>query len=104
MGKPKYKGVAEHMRDVLVENGSNRIMWGDVGFLDQCARRSIHTTLMQQLPRVRHDRILNALDKSPLFRKAFVDSDTGVTHRATGKTFWRKTVIRVFTLKEGQSK
>ena len=72
------KTIAEHMRDVLIENdcgdgkGKYSVMYGDVYLLDYCAVRCKHTNLMKLHPLDRHQRILNALEKSKLFKKFFV--------------------------------
>lgn len=74
----RKKTIAQHMRDVLIETNSTNhkgnyvVMWGDVGNLDECADRCKHTSLMESYPPVRHQRILNALEKSKLFNKFFV--------------------------------
>jgi len=43
-----------------------------VGLLDECASRCKHTNLMELHALDRHQRILNALDRSKLFTKFFV--------------------------------
>lgn len=71
----KHKTIAEHMRDTLIENGYKYVMWGDVGTLDDCASRCTHTDMNKVHPLYRHHRILNALDRSPLFEKGYVRLD-----------------------------
>lgn len=74
----KKKTIAEHMRDVLIETdsgdgkGKYSVMYGDVYNLDECAMRCKHTNLMELHPLDRHQRILNALERSKLFRKFLV--------------------------------
>ena len=74
----RKKTIAEHMRDVLIETNSGDgkgkyiVMWGDLHNLDECASRCKHTNLMKLHPINRHQRILNALERSKLFRKFFV--------------------------------
>lgn len=63
------KSIAEHARDVLIEQGRTCIAWGDPDALDEISHRSIHTNLRQLHIPIRHKRILDALDCSPLFEK-----------------------------------
>ena len=66
------KTIAEHMADVLREQGCDEVWCRDVGLLDMCAERCTHTTLMDAYIPDRHKRIFDALEKSPLFRKEII--------------------------------
>lgn len=55
------------MKDVLIEEKTNTVSYGDVGILDECADRCKHTNLMKLHPLDRHKRILDALGKSELY-------------------------------------
>ena len=70
------KTIAEHMVDVLVERGIKVIGWGDYTFLDECASRCTHTTLSKIHVDARHQRILNALERSDRFEKHYVKGPT----------------------------
>lgn len=88
--------IAEHMRDVLIENDCEGVMWGDCGLLDECADRATHTTLMKAHALDRHQRILNALDRSPLFEKFYIK----LPIRCFPKSGWMERPCRSFLLKE----
>lgn len=66
------KGIAQTMIEVLKENNTESIMFGDCVFLDECASRCKHTNLMEQHPLNRHQRIFRALENSKLFKKYFI--------------------------------
>lgn len=66
------KTYAEHARDVLTEMGHTSVMWGDAGVLDEIASRCGITV---RHPLNRWQRVLNALERSPLFRKGHVRLD-----------------------------
>jgi len=70
------KTIADHMVDVLTERGIKVIGWGDYGFLDECASRCTHTTLMNTHMNARHQRILNAIERSDKFEKHYVNGPT----------------------------
>ena len=67
----KHKTIAEHMRDILIENDRTFVGWGDLDDIEECADRSTHTDLNDGNihPRDRIKRVLDALDRSPLFEK-----------------------------------
>lgn len=73
------KTIADHMVDVLVERGIKVIGWGDYTFLDECASRCTHTTLMESRIEARHQRILNALERSDRFEKYYVKGPTAMS-------------------------
>lgn len=87
------KTIAEHMVDVLTERGIKVIGWGDYGFLDDCASRCTHTTLMETHIDARHQRILNALERSDRFEKNYIKGPTA-------KRGWRW--LRQFKLMQRQ--
>lgn len=66
------KTIAGHMLDVLIENGIRSVHAGEFNLLDECSKRASHTNLMELKRDKRHQRILNALEKSPLFIKSFI--------------------------------
>jgi hypothetical protein len=66
------KTYAEHARDVLVESGYTSVMWGDAWLLDAIGTRC---GLPRMHPLNRHKRILDALERSPLFTKGYVRLD-----------------------------
>ena len=65
----KRKTIAEHMRDVLVERGFDSVIWGDVGPVSQAITRA---GVKAGHPLDRHQRVINALERSPLFEKRLV--------------------------------
>lgn len=83
------KTIAEHMRDVILENDCDGVMFGDVRLLDQCARRCIHTNLMDLHPMERHSRILSACEKSALFKKRYY-RPRGIP----GNPWWRSLFLK----------
>ncbi len=67
-----HKTIAEITRDYLVENGDASIDFGDTWNLDAVCARCTHTNLHDLHPLERHRRMLNALEKSPLFAKRYI--------------------------------
>ena len=92
----KKRTIAEHMRDVIIENECTGVMWGDCVLLDECGSRATHTTLMKAHPLDRHQRILNALEGSPLFEKFYIK----LPIRYFPKSGWMERPCRFFCLKE----
>ena len=82
--------IAETAKQVLIETNNNGVMWGDCFLLDDIAVRCKHTNLMTLHPLVRHQRILNALEKSPLFEKRVVWLKRGYQGNQTGRCFTLK--------------
>lgn len=72
------KTIADHMVDVLKEKGINLVCWGDFGILDECAERCSHTTLRRSPIDKRHQRILNALERSDKFKKYYFKGPTAM--------------------------
>lgn len=68
--RKQRKTISTIMKNVLIDNGCDSVMYGDCGLLDERAARAKHTTLMDQHPLKRHDRIFKALDNSGLFIKS----------------------------------
>ena len=64
------KTIAQITKEYLLETENDSIGFGDTRLLDEIARRATHTTLMKKHPLDRHIAILNALDRSVLFRKS----------------------------------
>jgi hypothetical protein len=56
----------------LIETENPAVMYGDTHLLDEIANKCTHTNLMTLHPLVRHQRMLNALEKSNLFTKGYV--------------------------------
>ena len=90
----KRKTIAECVKEVLLEEDTDFIMWGDCYILDLCANRASHTNLSKKYPIERHTRILNALDKSSLFDKYLVPIHVGWDNRIED--------VRMFKLKQGE--
>ncbi len=63
------KTIASHMLDVLEEKGEKVIHIGKPSLLDKCFERTNNLSLGKLNRSQRNQRILNALDKSPFFRK-----------------------------------
>jgi len=70
------KSIAEHMRDVLIEREELGVKFNDFRTLEACLVRCTHLKPKTNILPERHAGILNALDKSPLFRKTFVQEET----------------------------
>lgn len=83
------KTIAEHMRDVLLENECDGVMFGDTRLLDQCAQRCTHTNLMDKHPMLRHTRILTACENSELFVKRYY-RPRGIP----GNSWWRSLFLK----------
>ncbi len=66
------KTIAAHMLDIMEEEGINTVHLGVPAILEECCSRSGNPTLIKLEPRERHQRILNALEKSPFFKKTYV--------------------------------
>lgn len=66
------KTVAEIAIDVLAENDTKNIWWGDCGYLDEIGIRATHTNLSSLHPLTRHTRILDALERSGRFEKYYI--------------------------------
>lgn len=92
----KKQTIAEHMRDVLIDNECNSVMWGDCRLLDECADRATHTTLMEAHPLDRHIRVLNSLERSNLFEKFYIKLPV----RFYPKAGWVEQWCRLFSLRE----
>lgn len=70
------KTIGHVMYDILDENESWIVMWGDCGFLDECASRA-NVKCKIPHPYNRWQRVLNGLDRSPLFEKRYVKVEDG---------------------------
>ncbi len=64
------KTIAAHMLDVLEEDGKKAVHLGVPVLLDRCYERIGSKTLEKLNLSQRNQRILNALEKSPFFKKA----------------------------------
>ncbi|OCZ51339.1 hypothetical protein [Dehalobacter sp. TeCB1] len=62
------KTIAAHMKDILIKNEltDNIINFGDVQLLGECAARA---ELKQKHPLDRNHAVINALERSNLFKK-----------------------------------
>lgn len=60
------KSIAEHMADILKENGYKYVWKGDIDLIEECADRAQMKTLH---PLRRINNVLAALDRSSLFEK-----------------------------------
>lgn len=63
------KTIAAHMLDVLEEEGKKAVHLGVPVLLDRCYERVGSKTLEKLNLSQRNQRILNALEKSPFFKK-----------------------------------
>ncbi|MGC9781744.1 MAG: hypothetical protein HZR80_21060 [Candidatus Heimdallarchaeota archaeon] len=81
------KTIAEHMRDIMVEENIQSIEYACSLFLD-CFDRAKMKIPHPDHPLNRMHRVMNALDKSPLFEKKLLYYDV--------RARW----VRVFFLKE----
>lgn len=57
--------------DYLVANGFDAVAWGDTYNLDAIAHLCTHTNLANLHPLTRHKRLLDYLERSPLFEKRY---------------------------------
>ena len=78
------KTIADHTVEVLNETDNHGVMFGDVTLLDMITWRCTHTNLRDKHPMIRHNRILNALDRDDRFEK-FYERMRGVR----GNQLWR---------------
>ena len=67
------------------------VMWGDAGLLNECANLKGYTSMWHPHPGAMYSRILDWLERSPLFVKNLVSRDVNGRSRA----------LRMFCLKEG---
>ena len=63
------KTIAAHMLDILEEEGKKVVHLGVPVLLDRCFKRTDNRSLEKLSMSKRNQRILNALEKSPFFRK-----------------------------------
>lgn len=63
------KTIAAHMLDVLEEEGKKVVHLGAPVLLDRCFERTGNSALGRLNLSQRNQRILNALEKSPFFRR-----------------------------------
>jgi hypothetical protein len=69
----RKKTVAEHMADILREQGRSSVWYGDLDEIHECARRSgMYDRSGCTHPLAINNRVLSGLDKSPLFTKAYI--------------------------------
>ena len=66
------KTIADFTIEVLNETDNPGVMFGDTVLLDMIASRCTHTNLMEKHPMIRHNRILNALQRDERFEKFYV--------------------------------
>lgn len=66
------KTIAAHMLDIMDEEGVRAVHLGDPVLLDKCCERSGSRTLLGLGTRKRYQRVLNALEQSPFFKKTQV--------------------------------
>ena len=63
------KTIAAHMLDIMEEEGHNVVHIGYPSLLDRCFKRADNNSLEKLSTSKRNQRILNALEKSPFFKK-----------------------------------
>lgn len=81
--------IRERARQTLIRSGNKAVMWGDVGLLDMIAVSCYELNLLDLHPLPRHQKILNALDRSKDFHKSYI--------RLPGQR--GNSMVRCFTLK-----
>lgn len=69
------KTIAEHMRDILIENDEKIVWYGSLNQIHECAKRS--GMYDKGDPKYHHplhvnNRVLSALEKSSLFSKGYI--------------------------------
>ena len=74
------------MKEILIHHHRTCVWFGDLFLLEECAKR---VDINTRHPQKTIQKILNALDKSPLFVKSYITSDLS----------GRKRKYRCFTLK-----
>ena len=73
--------IAEHMKDILIEKGYPSVSFGDLNIIHECAKRAgvydraKSTTGRHPLNII--SKVMNALDRSPLFIKGYVHWNNG---------------------------
>lgn len=74
----KQNEIAHYVRSKLIQNKRNSIWYGDIQIIEECA---IECGIVQDHPRKTISVVLNALDKSPLFRKSYILADINGSKR-----------------------
>lgn len=78
--------IASTMKEILINRHRTCVWFGDLSLLEECAKRANINT---SHPQKTIQKILNALDRSPLFIKSYIISDLS----------GRKRKYRCFSLK-----
>jgi hypothetical protein len=69
----KKKSIAEHMADILREKGRRTVWYGDLDEIHQCALRAgMYERPGSKHPKSINNRVLSALERSPLFTKGYI--------------------------------
>ncbi len=63
------KTIAAHMLDIMEEEGKHIVHLGSPSLLERCVKRTGNSVLESLSISKRNQRILNALEKSPFFKK-----------------------------------
>lgn len=66
------------MKEILISHNRSSVWFGDLSLLEECAQKS---TINTSHPQKTIQRILNALDRSPLFRKSYITADISGQNR-----------------------
>ena len=74
----KQSEIAHYVRSKLIQNKRNSLWYGDIQIIEECATEC---GIVQEHPRKTISVVLNALDKSPLFRKSYIFSDINGSKR-----------------------
>lgn len=74
----KQSEVAHHVKSKLIQNKRSSIWYGDIQIIEECAAEC---GIVQEHPRKTINVVLNALDKSPLFRKSYIFTDINGSRR-----------------------
>ncbi|MGN0316529.1 MAG: hypothetical protein ACI4E1_01190 [Lachnospira sp.] len=60
------------MKEILISHNRVSVWFGDLSLLEECAKKSMIST---SHPQKTIQKILNALDRSPLFTKSYITAD-----------------------------
>lgn len=70
--------VAYNMHLIMIERNIKIVWYGDISVIEECAIRS---NIGYLHPKKRIQRVLNALDRSTLFTKGYINADFSGTNR-----------------------
>lgn len=70
--------IAQNMVNILKRNNRINVWYGDIDVIEECA---IMSGVLKKHPKDTIQSVLNALDKSTLFKKTYIYSDLDGTKR-----------------------